>query len=211
MDYNLNFDLFEDYSAFKKFYEAYKSLKEDIDFRDGSYDCMFAECSDCPLSRTYNGLDPIAKSTYTECRGHRDAVREYIKYSHYLEDLGSQAEALITELSVDNTGRIVYENGGVKEIALDGKPKTMFQLVDPVFVEGFADILTMGAIKYSPDNWKKVDRSEYERATYHHWNEYLKGNKIDDESGKSHLYHLACNIMFLDWSDRKMEKIDGIV
>lgn len=98
-----------------------------------------------------------------------------------------------------------YANGGVKETSLDGKPKTMFQLLDPTFIEGFADILTLGAIKYAPDNWKKVPREEYERAAYHHWNEYLKGNKLDDETGKSHLYHMACNIMFLDWNDRKEE------
>ena len=79
----------------------------------------------------------------------------------------------------------------------------MFQLLDPIFTEGVADVLTMGALKYSPDNWKKVDPTEYKRAIYHHLNEYLKGNKDDDESTMSHLYHLACNAMFLDWFDRQ--------
>lgn len=92
--------------------------------------------------------------------------------------------------------------GGMKEVAIGGKPKTMFQLLDPTFIEGVGDVLTMGAIKYSPNNWKLVDREQYERAMYHHMNEYFKGVKNDDESGLSHLYHVACNAMFLDWFDR---------
>lgn len=93
--------------------------------------------------------------------------------------------------------------GGIKEVSLDGKPKTMFQLLKPDYIEGIADVLTMGALKYAPDNWKKVPRVEYERAMYHHLNEYLKGNKDDDESGLSHLYHMATNAMFLDWFDKQ--------
>jgi len=97
--------------------------------------------------------------------------------------------------------RITYESGGVKETAEGGIPKIMFQLLDPNFIEGTAKVLTMGALKYAPDNWQKVDRIEYERALYHHLNEYLKGNKKDDESGLAHLYHLSCNAMFLNWFD----------
>lgn len=102
--------------------------------------------------------------------------------------------------------RVTYESGGVKETAIGGVTKTMFQLIDPYYIEGIGDVLTMGAEKYSPDNWKKVDKTEYKRAMYHHMNEYLKGHKIDDESGLSHLYHLATNLMFLDWFDRNETK-----
>jgi len=101
--------------------------------------------------------------------------------------------------------RVYSESGGMKEVALGGIPKTMFQLLDPNFIEGVADILTMGALKYAPNNWKNVDRGEYERAVCHHLNEYRKGILNDDESGKSHLYHIGCNIMFLDWFDRESQ------
>ncbi len=119
----------------------------------------------------------------------------------------------ITDINYD---REKYENGGVKETKVGGKTKTMFQLLDPFYIEGIADVLTMGAEKYSPDNWKKVPRVEYERAMYHHMNEYLKGDKTDEESGQSHLYHLATNAMFLNWFDKNMtkayteEKLNGI-
>ena len=103
--------------------------------------------------------------------------------------------------------RIINNKGGVKETSVGGKPKAMFQLLDPFYIEGIANVLTMGAKKYSPDNWKKVDRVEYERAMYHHMNEYLKGIKLDDESGLPHLHHLATNIMFLSWFDKDKGKV----
>ena len=99
----------------------------------------------------------------------------------------------------------LHNNGGMKETAIDGKPKTMFQLLEPLFIEGVADVLTMGAKKYARDNWKKVDRDEYERAIYSHLNKYLQGNKKDMESGFSHLFYVACNAMFLDYFDRLTE------
>ena len=105
---------------------------------------------------------------------------------------------LTTDINCDI---VVNKQGGLKEITIEGKPKTMFHLLEPYFVEGVADVLTLGALKYSPDNWKKVNRDEYERAMYHHLNEYLKGIKNDEESGKSHLFHVACNAMFLNWFD----------
>ena len=32
---------------------------------------------------------------------------------------------------------------------------------------------------------------------------YLKGEKVDEETGLSHLYHASCNLMFLDYFDRQ--------
>lgn len=81
-----------------------------------------------------------------------------------------------------------------------GKPK--MRLVDPCFMEGMAKILTLGADKYGEYNWRGLARSRIEDALLRHINEYQKGEKLDEESGESHLYHAACNLMFLDWFDR---------
>ena len=83
--------------------------------------------------------------------------------------------------------------------------KTRFTLVDPVFVEGFAKILTDGAQKYGVDNWKLLPDDElhrYQDALLRHINSYFKGEKLDPDTGMSHLYHAACNLMFLDYFDR---------
>jgi len=82
--------------------------------------------------------------------------------------------------------------------------KLMMSLIEPQFIMGTAKVLTIGGVKYEIDNWKRCDdRQRYEDALLRHIYDYLDGSKCDDESGVSHLYHAACNLMFLDYFDRK--------
>ena len=61
-----------------------------------------------------------------------------------------------------------------------------------------AEVLTLGATKYGADNWRKVDDvSRYKAALMRHVLQYLSGQAVDAESGKSHLAHVACNALFL--------------
>jgi hypothetical protein len=85
----------------------------------------------------------------------------------------------------------------------NGKP--MVSLVEPKFILGVAEILTFGAEKYGPNNWKEAqpeDIQRYKDALMRHLLSYLDGEEIDPESGKPHLWHIACNTMFLDYFDR---------
>lgn len=82
--------------------------------------------------------------------------------------------------------------------------KLMMSLIEPQFIKGTAEVLTIGGVKYEIDNWKKCDdRQRYVDALLRHIYDYLDGNKCDEESGVSHLYYAACNLMFLDYCDRK--------
>lgn len=86
----------------------------------------------------------------------------------------------------------------------EGKP--MVSLVEPAYVLGTAKILTFGAEKYGKDNWKTAKAEDIERyndALLRHLYAYLGGEKIDPESGQPHLYHISCNVMFLDYFDRQ--------
>jgi hypothetical protein len=60
-----------------------------------------------------------------------------------------------------------------------------------------AKVLTFGAVKYGPDNWRIVPNAieRYESALFRHI--YTSGETIDPESGLPHLAHAACCIMFL--------------
>lgn len=71
-------------------------------------------------------------------------------------------------------------------------------------VEQVLEILEFGAKKYSRDNWKEVESSRYEKAAMRHLVSYVTGEKLDQESGKSHLAHLVCNALFLMWKDKKL-------
>lgn len=78
----------------------------------------------------------------------------------------------------------------------DNKPR--YGLV----VEGFSsalqkvgDIGSFGAKKYAPNNWKLVEIERYEDAFMRHYLSHLAGDKVDDDSGYTHLAHAAWNIL----------------
>jgi len=83
--------------------------------------------------------------------------------------------------------------------------KLRYDLLDPVFMEGIVDVLTTGAQKYADNNWNKVPdpQNRYYAAAMRHLQAWRKGEKLDSETGKSHLYHAACCLMFLGWFDIK--------
>ena len=86
------------------------------------------------------------------------------------------------------------------------KDKTKLSLIEPAFIVGLGDVLTFGAKKYGVDNWKNAtskDVSRYKDALLRHIFAYLDGEKCDKETNLSHLYHAACNLMFLDYFERQ--------
>jgi RecJ-like exonuclease len=77
-----------------------------------------------------------------------------------------------------------------------GKPRPT--LVPVSLIEAVASVREYGVAKYhDPDNWKKVEPQRYKDAAYRHWLAYIKGEKLDPESGLPHLHHCACNLAFL--------------
>lgn len=66
-------------------------------------------------------------------------------------------------------------------------------------VRSVVDVLTRGAIKYAPDNWRKVEdwRARYHDAMVRHVTAWHLGEKYDDEWGLPHLAHAACCCLFL--------------
>jgi hypothetical protein len=71
-------------------------------------------------------------------------------------------------------------------------------LVPTSLMYAVAKVREYGCKKYKdPENWRKVEPQRYKDALYRHWLAYLSGEKYDEESGLSHLWHLACNVAFL--------------
>ena len=81
--------------------------------------------------------------------------------------------------------------------------KTRFDLLLPEFEEAIANVLTLGAEKYGANNWPLVEnaRERYYAALRRHISAWRKGEIDDEESGKPHLAHAACNLMFLMYFD----------
>ena len=75
-----------------------------------------------------------------------------------------------------------------------GKPR--FSLVPPLAEMEVVKVLTFGAEKYAPDNWRKIDPIRYVDAAGRHINAHRRGEQADDESGLHHLAHAICCLMF---------------
>lgn len=86
------------------------------------------------------------------------------------------------------------DTGGTKHDT--GKPR--MELLCPIALERTAWVLTDGAKKYADHNWRKgFAWSRLLGAALRHLLAYMRGEDRDPESGRSHLDHLACCVMFL--------------
>ena len=57
-----------------------------------------------------------------------------------------------------------------------------------------------GETKYSRDNWKKGQLiTELLGSLFRHIIAFQKGEDLDSESGKSHIGHAMCNLMFIQY------------
>ena len=78
-----------------------------------------------------------------------------------------------------------------------GKPE--YDLVPSLALEETVHVLTFGAKKYAPDNWKRVPdgkRRYFSAAMRHMW-AWWRSEKLDPETGRNHLAHAMCCLMFL--------------
>lgn len=102
--------------------------------------------------------------------------------------------------NIDNHGeamaeRVVPPTVGVKF----DNDKPQWSLLPFKALKEVVDVLTYGAKKYAPDNWKKVPNAEqrYIDAGFRHFTAYAAGEKLDPETGKSHLAHAMCCLLYL--------------
>lgn len=82
----------------------------------------------------------------------------------------------------------------------EGKPRVGLVLREvPHAIEKLGTVLGFGAEKYSVGNWKKLEDIEgrFLDSLMRHLVSYHKGQKVDPESGESHLAHAFFNIAIL--------------
>lgn len=94
-----------------------------------------------------------------------------------------------------------------KEVGLKfDKEKLRYDLYPLPAYEGCTKVLTFGAKKYAPNNWRLVEDgpNRYYAALIRHLNAQKiyadsgsKGLALDDETGLPHLDHAQCCLIFL--------------
>lgn len=96
----------------------------------------------------------------------------------------------------------------------DFKKKLRWTLLPMKALEGCIRVLMYGATtKYAPDNWKKVKpQGVYLDAIYRHIVEYMDGEEFDKETGESHLSHILCDTLFLEYNRMNRDReVDFLV
>lgn len=89
-----------------------------------------------------------------------------------------------------------------------GKPS--WSLVDFKSLEPMVKVLEYGAIKYTPDNWKKgLPTLETCESLLRHTFAFMNGEDADPESGLDHLGHMMCNVMFLVYMMKNKPEFDN--
>lgn len=76
--------------------------------------------------------------------------------------------------------------------------KARYDLIPIASLKPAADVFEYGAEKYAPMNWAKgMDWSVPIGCVLRHLAALQSGEKIDPESGKSHIGHILCNAIML--------------
>lgn len=95
------------------------------------------------------------------------------------------------------------KSGGIKF----DESKVRMELLPIDALIGIAEIFTFGAKKYDSWNWAKgIQYSRLYGALLRHITAWYKGEEVDPESGKSHLYHAGCCLMMLIDTQQNLDK-----
>jgi hypothetical protein len=83
----------------------------------------------------------------------------------------------------------------------DDKPR--WDLLPLECIAPVVDVLTYGAKKYTPDNWKKVAKTRYIAARGRHRYSRYEGEWLDPESRLPHIAHELTCLIFEFWHEMK--------
>lgn len=94
---------------------------------------------------------------------------------------------------------LVIESVGIKH----DSNKLRFDLIPAECEAMIAAVFTLGAMKYAPDNWKKIEdiQPRYFSAERRHMNAKRLDEMFDPEFGLPHSAHAIVSLIFTLWED----------
>lgn len=94
------------------------------------------------------------------------------------------------------------ENKSVKNDIIDDKLR--WDLLPMKEIEDIVRVYHAGAKKYGPNKWQNLDNGfeRYRAAAARHLMEYMKGERVDSDTGCFHLAQCAWNCITMLWYDK---------
>jgi len=144
-------------------------------------------------------------------------MSEQEKYEFdYVNKHSQDMKALLKALSLNNILEDINDVMPGSDMDMDSERadrynqgKMAWELIDFESLEPMVEVLMFGAEKYAPNNWKKGQpTSELLGSAMRHIVAYQAGEDIDPDSGKPHLGHIMCNMMFLVFNNRYRQDLD---
>lgn len=102
-----------------------------------------------------------------------------------IDDFAEDLQALETVVVVVGTGLKFDSN------------KPDFTMAPRSAIQAMTKVFNYGAKKYKRDNWREVEPERYVAALERHWDAYMCGELVDEESGITHLAHAMTNLAIL--------------
>lgn len=112
------------------------------------------------------------------------------------EDDDDEIDTFSKSLANGETGETVktYENGAIRA----NVGKIRYSLMPFDALTEVTQVLTSGAEKYGDHNWAKgFPWMDVVDSFFRHFFKWVAGQDYDKDSGRLHLAHMACNILFL--------------
>jgi hypothetical protein len=113
----------------------------------------------------------------------------------------SQSETIMNttlrECKIETTDRVEFFEGKAPKFD-SGKIRLDLLPIRPM--KDVAEVLTIGADKYGANSWREGEMIAWSRcyaAAQRHLMQFWSGEDLDQETGKSHLAHAACNLLFM--------------
>lgn len=131
------------------------------------------------------------------------------KYQKLWENCQYEKEQKTTNhTATEAFDKLIYEVDNLaKQKASVGKKfdtgKLSYTLLPWEAITEVVHVLEFGKQKYGKDNWQKVPNAKdrYLDACFRHLISYVEGETTDPESGKHHLAHAVCCLLFVLWFD----------
>lgn len=169
------------------------------------------ECPKCGIE--YSGLESLLMQTNKMCQicRYQEKIKNETK-NHFAQALRQTVNESIQKKPISWSERwpesFWTEKGDKAKGVKSDNNKRRYSLLPAGTINEVVDVLEFGSAKYADDNWQKVDnaRTRYYNAALRHIDSWWDGEVKDDETGKHHLAHAICCLMFLMWFDLSAHK-----